>query len=181
MLRLVVLVRTGVSGERSASIIRVTRIGGLGTIQAVTSKRWLQVTTNVVPSSPILVTLMMKAPRSSKTSVLSRTTRRKITEDIILLSHCSENFKSYVHVVAFTIILTWIPVLPLQQKYLVSHFAYYLMLVLNSTKVQVLTKIILTLPLLLISTSDATKMATKPIIPRGFAATLALLWAYSST
>jgi hypothetical protein len=39
MLRRVALVRTEVSGELSASIIRVTRIGELGTTLAVTSKR----------------------------------------------------------------------------------------------------------------------------------------------
>jgi hypothetical protein len=38
------------------------------------------VTANV-PSSPILVTLMMKALRSSETSVLTRATRRNISED----------------------------------------------------------------------------------------------------
>jgi hypothetical protein len=37
MLRLVALVRTDVSEERIASIIRVTRIGELGTTLAVTS------------------------------------------------------------------------------------------------------------------------------------------------
>jgi hypothetical protein len=39
MLRRVALVRTNVSEERSASIIRVTRIGELGTALAVTSNR----------------------------------------------------------------------------------------------------------------------------------------------
>jgi hypothetical protein len=39
MLRRVVLVRTDVSEERSASFIRVTRIGELGTTLAVTSNR----------------------------------------------------------------------------------------------------------------------------------------------
>jgi hypothetical protein len=39
MLRRVVLVRTDVSEERSASIIRVTRIGWLGTTLAITSNR----------------------------------------------------------------------------------------------------------------------------------------------
>jgi hypothetical protein len=39
MLRHVALVRTDVSEELSASFIRVTRIGELGTILAVTSKR----------------------------------------------------------------------------------------------------------------------------------------------
>jgi hypothetical protein len=39
MLRLVALVRADVSGERSPYIIRVTRIGELGTTLAVTSNR----------------------------------------------------------------------------------------------------------------------------------------------
>jgi hypothetical protein len=44
------------------------------------SVRWLLVTANVIPSSPILVTLMIEALRSSET----RATRRNITEDGIL-------------------------------------------------------------------------------------------------
>jgi hypothetical protein len=63
--------KTYVSKERSASIIRVTRIGELGTTLAVTSSRHsvrqLLVTANVVPSSPILVTLIMEALRYSET------------------------------------------------------------------------------------------------------------------
>jgi hypothetical protein len=52
--------RADVSQECNASIIRVTRIGDLGTMLAVTSnRRTLRRNTYVVPSSPILVILIM--------------------------------------------------------------------------------------------------------------------------
>jgi hypothetical protein len=70
MLRCVALVRTDVWEESSASFIRVTRIGELGTMLAVTSnRRTLRRNTSLL---------------SSETSVITRATRRYIPEDAIL-------------------------------------------------------------------------------------------------
>jgi hypothetical protein len=79
MLRSVALVRTDVSEELRASFIRMTTICELGTTLGVTSNRRtlflrsvrrLLVTPSVVPSSPILVTLMMKTLSSSESQFL---------------------------------------------------------------------------------------------------------------
>jgi hypothetical protein len=85
MLHAVALVRTDISEERTASIIRVTRISKRGTV-----------TSNTVRSSLILVTLKMDVTRSSDMSVLTRATWRNISEDGILHSHRHENLKTYI-------------------------------------------------------------------------------------
>jgi hypothetical protein len=104
---------TDVSEELSASIIRVARIGELGTTLAVTSNGRilnlvfhttllshfvflrsvlrLLVTASVVPSSQILVTLMKEALSSSETLLLTRATRRNNQQDGILRRHRCEN------------------------------------------------------------------------------------------
>jgi hypothetical protein len=103
MLRRVALVRTDVSEELGASIIRVTRIGELRRLSVVTAN---------VPSSPILVTLIMEAPNSSATSVLTRVRRHNIPEDAIIHSHRRENLKSKAKIIQMNL-----PVIFLLPKY----------------------------------------------------------------
>jgi hypothetical protein len=104
------LVRTNVSEELSASIIRVKTIGELGTL-VVTSNRSkprrnsissIPVSADVVPSSLTLVTLMMAAIRSYETSILTKATRCNISEGGILHSYRRENLKSYTEIISLS-------------------------------------------------------------------------------
>jgi hypothetical protein len=88
MLRRVALERTDVSEELSATVIRVARLGELGTTLAN------------FPSPQILFTLMMEALSSSEASVLTRATRCNIPENGVLHSHRCENLKSYIVLLA---------------------------------------------------------------------------------
>jgi hypothetical protein len=76
---------TDITEESIASIIRVTRIGVLGTLLVfICNVLRLIFASNVVSSSAIPVTLMMEAVRSSETSVLIRATGHNIPGDGIL-------------------------------------------------------------------------------------------------
>jgi hypothetical protein len=74
-----------------------------GVVHVPTSVRRLLVRANIVPSSPVPVTLMMEATRSSETSVLTRATRRNVPEDSILNSPGRENLKSYIALTGWTL------------------------------------------------------------------------------
>jgi hypothetical protein len=63
----------------------------------------LLVTANLVPSSWILASMVMEAPNSSETSVLTRATRRNIPEDGIRHSHRRVDVKSYIALTDWTL------------------------------------------------------------------------------
>jgi hypothetical protein len=82
LLRRVALLKTKVSEELSAFFIRVTTIDELGLVTVfLSSVCRLLVTAKLVPSSPILVTLIMEALSPSETSVITIATLRNIPED----------------------------------------------------------------------------------------------------
>jgi hypothetical protein len=60
----------------------------------ITAVNTCNLTADVVPSSPIFVTLMMEATRSSETLVLARATLRNIPEDGVLHTHHREKLNS---------------------------------------------------------------------------------------
>jgi hypothetical protein len=75
----------------------VTRIGYLGKMVDVTcSVLLLLVNANVVPSSLFPFILILEAPCSSETSVLTRSTRGHIPEDGILHSHRCQDLRTYI-------------------------------------------------------------------------------------
>jgi hypothetical protein len=83
-------------------MIRVTAVSTKYLLVFLRSVRRLLLTANVVPSSPILVTLMMETILSSETLLLTRATRRNIPEDDILYSHRLQNLKSYIALTGWT-------------------------------------------------------------------------------
>jgi hypothetical protein len=79
----------------SGLLCRVALVRADVSEEILRSVRRLLVAACVVPSSPILVTLMKAGPGSSETSVLTRATRRNNLDDTILHSHRRGNLKSY--------------------------------------------------------------------------------------
>jgi hypothetical protein len=90
----VALVGTDVSEERGASFIRVTRIGELGTTLDVTS---------IVPSSPILVTLMKVAISSLEILFLQEPHDVKSKKTPFFTVTAVKILKSYIALTGWTL------------------------------------------------------------------------------
>jgi hypothetical protein len=90
------LVRTDVSEERIASIIRDKRVRELGILAVISNY-------NIIPTSLILFPLMIDGIHFSETSVLTRATRRHMPEDSILPSHRCENLKYYIELIGWAL------------------------------------------------------------------------------
>jgi hypothetical protein len=76
------------------------KIRDLGTLAVMNCVFW-----DVTPfgSCNNRISLMMEAPSSSETSVLTRATRRSIPDDAISRSHRHENLKSYIALTGWTL------------------------------------------------------------------------------
>jgi hypothetical protein len=94
---------TSCSSCRNRRVEGPKRLHYQGNLAFLRSVCWLLVTANVVPSSPILLSLMMEALSSSETTVPTRATQCNIPEDDILHSHCRENLKSYIALTGWTL------------------------------------------------------------------------------
>jgi hypothetical protein len=77
---------------RRVALVGTNFSRGGGEIKFLRSFRRLLITANIVPSSLILVTLMMEALSSSETLDFKRSTRRNIPEDGILHGSAIEKF-----------------------------------------------------------------------------------------